>query len=111
MTDRLPPHQDLMLQLRAIGLEATAEVRAIPERRWRFDVGLPAENPWLLVEVHGGVWRSGRHTTGKGFTNDREKINTAVSRGFVVLECTTDQVQSGQARQWIVDTLAQRRAA
>jgi len=71
----------LLQQLEGCGLCPCAlEVRFHPVRRWRFDLA------WLDVEVacevQGGTWLPrGGHTTGKGFANDREKMNTAQIMG------------------------------
>jgi len=66
------------------------ELRFHPKRRWRFDLALPSQ--MLAVEIHGGVWQQGRHTRGRGFIQDRIKINTAVLMGWRVLEFTTEHI-------------------
>lgn len=73
------------------GLEPVAEYRAVPERRWRYDIAIPRAK--VLIEVHGAVWTMGRHVRGRGFTNDREKMNAAQARGWAVLEYTTGQIE------------------
>jgi very-short-patch-repair endonuclease len=55
-------------------------------RRWRFDCAWPAEK--VAVELEGGVWSSGRHTSGIGFSKDLEKLNAAVELGWRVLRYT-----------------------
>lgn len=60
------------------------EYRFDPVRRWRMDFAWP--DKLVAVEVHGAVFRGGRHVRGSGFLNDREKMNTALSRGWRVLE-------------------------
>ncbi|MHA2903163.1 hypothetical protein ACW9FB_11820 [Ralstonia mannitolilytica] len=64
-------------------------------RRWKFDFA----NPALMValEVEGGTWTRGRHTSGKGYAADCEKYSTAAVMGWRVLRFTTDQVKSGMA--------------
>lgn len=67
------------------------EYRVVPGRRWRFDYAYPQYK--IGIEIHGGVWVSGRHTRGSGFIKDREKMNRAVLAGWLVLEfpiVTTD---------------------
>jgi hypothetical protein len=69
-------------------------------RRWRFDCA------WLTprkvaLELHGKTWAGGRHTRGKGFAADREKMNEAQIRGWVVIEATYDQFDSGQVWLWL----------
>jgi very-short-patch-repair endonuclease len=71
------------------------EYRFDPIRRWRFDLYSPTHR--LALELHGGIWKGGRHTTGSGFAADREKMNAAVEAGIRVLEYTTAEVNSGNA--------------
>lgn len=70
-----------------------------PERKWRFDLAWPERR--LAVEVDGGIWTGGRHTSGKGYTNDCEKVNTATVEGWRVLRVVPAQIKSGQAVEWI----------
>ena len=60
------------------------EYRFHPERMWRFD--LAWVDAQVAVEIHGGVFAFGHHTRGKGFLDDREKIGTAITLGWKVLE-------------------------
>lgn len=63
---------------------------ALPERKWAFDLAWP---DWsVAVEIQGGVWTHGRHTRGRGFLDDREKINEAQLRGWIVLEISPQQL-------------------
>ena len=64
--------------------EPTPEHRFAPPRRWRLDFAWPEHR--VAVEVHGAVYRQGRHTRGGGFLKDREKMNTAQLMGWKVLE-------------------------
>lgn len=89
------------------GLPAyVTEHRFHPTRRWRLDYAWPDMK--IALEVHGGVRSGGRHTRGTGFTNDREKMNTAASMGWIIIEATADQIRNGQARAWL-DTLFKQR--
>ena len=71
------------------------EYRFHDTRRWRFDFAYPDKK--IAIEVEGGVYRGGRHTRGKGFTNDCVKYNTANELGWTVYRYTTEQVQKGEA--------------
>lgn len=71
------------------------EYRFAPDRRWRFDFAHPGSR--LSVEIEGGTWSGGRHTTGTGFAADCEKYNAATVMGWRVLRFTPDQVASGEA--------------
>lgn len=67
------------------GLPApVAEHRFHPERKWRFDFAFVEYR--VAVEIHGSVYRQGRHTRGTGFLDDREKMVEAQLLGWRVLE-------------------------
>ncbi len=55
------------------------EYRFHPRRKWLFDFAWPSH--MLAVEVEGGAYSGGRHTTGPGFTGDCEKYNEAMLAG------------------------------
>lgn len=55
----------------------------------------------VAVEVDGGTWSGGRHTTGSGFQADCEKVNEAVLMGWRVLRFTSTHIKSGVAVQTI----------
>jgi hypothetical protein len=80
-----------------------------PERKWRFDYA------WLdlkvALEIHGGVFTNGRHTRGKGFTEDKVKMNEAQLLGWIVIEATTAQVKNGQMLNWINEAVRNRCAS
>jgi very-short-patch-repair endonuclease len=79
------------------------EYRFHPIRKWRFDFAFPAQG--LAVEIEGGVWTGGRHTSGAGFTKDMEKYNTAALRGWRLLRFTPRQVKLGVALAYIKEAL------
>lgn len=72
-------------------------------RKWRFDYA------WLdlkvALEIHGGVFTNGRHTRGKGFSEDKVKMNSAQLLGWIVIEATTAQVKNGQMLSWINEAI------
>ena len=79
--------------------EYQAEYRFDAFRRWRFDFAWPDLK--LAVEVEGGTWAGGRHTTGSGFEKDCEKYNSAAAQGWTVLRYTGGLIKSGAAIQQI----------
>jgi very-short-patch-repair endonuclease len=81
-------------QLDARGIGYERELMLIPKRRFRFDFLLAGD---LIVEVEGGTWSGGRHTTGAGFKSDCFKYNAALELGYRVLRYTTDMVTKGEA--------------
>jgi len=90
---------------RAHGLpEPLAEFQFHPPRRWRLDYAWeffrlrlsgPMHHVQVALEVNGGVWNQGRHTRGAGFIRDMAKLNQAQLDGWIVLQCTPQQVASG----------------
>lgn len=71
------------------------EHRFAPPRRWRFDFAWP--DHMVAVEVEGGSWVSGRHTTGKGFEADCEKYAEAAILGWRVIRVTPRMIDDGRA--------------
>tara|TARA_R110001592_G_scaffold186345_1_gene430703 strand:- start:235 stop:660 length:426 start_codon:yes stop_codon:yes gene_type:complete len=82
-------------QLDARGIGYERELMLIPGRRFRFDFLLAQFA--LVIEVEGGTWSGGRHTTGAGFRSDCFKYNSALELGYRVLRYTTDMVTRGEA--------------
>ena len=73
-----------------LGVEVVREFRFHPQRRWRFDYAIPSER--IALEVEGGVWTGGRHTSPRGFLGDIEKYNAAVVAGWRVVRTTPDRL-------------------
>lgn len=74
-------------------------------RKWRFDYAW--EEHRVALEVEGGVWVGGRHTSGAGFVKDMEKYNEAACLGWRIIRCqprelcsikTVDNIK--RALQW-----------
>jgi len=80
-----------------------------PPRRWRFDFAFP--DRMIAVEIEGGVWSGGRHTTGAGFTRDCEKYNLAAELGWIVFRFTGTDVEDGTALTQIERVMSQDREA
>jgi hypothetical protein len=62
------------------------EHRFHPTRLWRFDYAWPAHR--VALEVEGGRFTGGRHTSAEGFHKDLEKYNAAACLGWRVLRIT-----------------------
>lgn len=75
-----------------LGVECIKEHRFHPPRRWRFDYAIPSQK--IAVEVEGGIWTGGRHTSPKGFLGDIEKYNAAAVDGWSLLRVTPDTLTS-----------------
>ena len=74
------------------GTPVECEYRFHPVRRWRADYAFPAER--ILVEIDGAVYVRGRHTRGKGFEADLEKINAATAMGYRCLRYSTGMLNA-----------------
>lgn len=85
-------------------LDCIREHKFHPVRRWRFDYAIPTAK--IAIEVEGGVWTGGRHTSPKGFLNDMEKYNTATIMGWRLLRTTPDRLCSNETLQMVRDIIA-----
>ena len=95
---------ELALQIRALGLpEPIREYQAIKGRKFRFDFAWLEQR--LLVEVNGGTYTKGAHSTGRGIARDYEKANLAVLQGWRVLSFDGKSVKDGTAVEVIRQAL------
>ena len=86
----------LFFQIKAICLPLPErEFRFHPTRKWRFDFSWP--DRMLAAELAGAVYSQGRHTRGKGFTEDCRKYSEAAILGWRILHLTTQMIPSGEA--------------
>lgn len=74
------------------GPELDEEVRFHDKRRFRIDRASRAVK--VGIELDGGTWVGGRHTTGAGFSKDCEKFNLATLAGWRIFRLTTDMLAS-----------------
>lgn len=90
----------LLSQIQALKLpEPKREFLFHYKRKWRFDFAYPDLK--LAIEVNGGAFSRGRHTRGKGYEDDCEKLAEAAILGWRVISVTTGQVERGEAINWI----------
>ena len=75
------------------------EFRFHPTRLWRVDFAWVV--PRLAVEVEGGIYRGGGHTSVGGLKRDIEKANELTLHGWRLLRFHGDQVKSGEAVETI----------
>ncbi|MDR0864977.1 MAG: hypothetical protein LBO74_08605 [Candidatus Symbiothrix sp.] len=73
-----------------IGVEVLKEYIFHPTRKWRFDYAIPTHK--IALEVEGGVWTKGRHTSPKGFLGDIEKYNAGTLLGWRIFRVTPDEL-------------------
>ena len=94
----------LLQQIRQSGLPTPErQVQLIPGRKWSWDVVYRAE--MIAIEVQGGSWGVGAHSSGLGIARDCEKANSANLAGWCCLAFTTDQIRSGYAIATIQEAL------
>lgn len=74
----------------SLGLEVKKEYQFHPLRKWRFDYAIPSIQ--MAIEVEGGIWTGGRHTSSKGFLGDMEKYNEAALLGWCLIRTTPDEL-------------------
>ena len=81
------------LQLMTANVKFQQEYQAIPGRRYRWDFAIePIDDTRLLIELNGGTWTKGGHSTGGGIQRDYAKANAAVCHGFRQLTFTAQDV-------------------
>ena len=97
---------ELALQIRALDLpEPIREYPAIKGRKFRFDFAWVEPEHRLLVEVNGGTYTKGAHSTGAGIARDYEKIRLAQDCGWKVYPFDGKAVKSGEAVEVIRQAL------
>jgi len=83
-------------QCRLAGLPVLRrEFKFHADRAWRFDFTFLEYA--LAIEIDGGVFSQGRHTRGRGYTEDCVKLNEGAIAGWMILRFTGAMVKSGEA--------------
>lgn len=94
MTRMSEGEETLAFELGRAGIPFAREFTFARPRRWRADFLVGTT---ILVEVDGGSWTGGRHSTGTGFEADCEKQNAATLEGYRLLRFTPRMVDDGTA--------------
>lgn len=99
-----PTNQDLLTRLLDFwGLpRGVLEHHFTKPRMWRFDRAWPEQK--VALEIDGGAFVQGRHTSGPGFRKDAEKMSEAAARGWRVLRLLPEWLtgkQSARTASWI----------
>lgn len=81
------------------GPELEKEYRFDPTRRWRADYAHPASG--VMIEIDGGLWRKGGHSTATGILSDREKDLAATLQGWHMFRLPTDMITDVNLRKII----------
>ena len=89
------------MQLDSAGLTGyVREYQAIPGRRYRFDFAFVSgkwQGKMLLIEINGGTFTKGGHSSGLGLRRDYEKLRLAQDHGWKVYPFDAQAVRSGEA--------------
>jgi very-short-patch-repair endonuclease len=74
-----------------------AEYKFHPVRRWRLDYAFPEVK--LAIELEGGCWIGGRHTSGMGFVKDMQKYNALTEMGWYLLRYEPKKIDYEQIQR------------
>ena len=80
------------------------------KRNWRADIAFLDDR--ILIEIQGGTFKRGgigRHNSGTGYSEDREKSNAAQEEGWMILEYDVNHIKKGYAIEQICRILNTRR--
>lgn len=84
-------------------LEIVSEFKFHDTRRWRLDYCIPSMK--IAIEIEGGVWTGGRHTSGAGFMKDMEKYNACSSLGYHLFRFTPTNKRDEAGIQLIINLI------
>ena len=73
------------------GYEPFKQFKFHQTRKWKFDFAWPVYK--LAVEIQGGTWIKGRHTSGSSREGEYEKMNAAQRLGWCVLQYGTERMK------------------
>jgi hypothetical protein len=81
--------------LKTLGINSVREYKFLHDRRFKFDIAILEHK--IAIEFEGGIFKQGRHTRGKGYSNDAKKYNLAVRHQWKLLRYTTEDTKG---RNW-----------
>lgn len=88
--------QAFATQVRMVGLpDPEREVKLSSEYAHRWDFVWPRYR--LAVEINGGIWNVGGHSTGRGILRDMTKLRIATLAGYRSFQFDADAVEDGSA--------------
>lgn len=87
-------------------IDLMTEYEFHPKRKFRFDFcSIPA---MVGIEIQGGTWTTGGHSTGKGIQRDYEKISEAQMLGWLVFPLTPEKAGELSQLHKIATTIQKR---
>lgn len=88
--------QAFATQVKQVGLpEPEREVMLSPDHAYRWDFVWHRYR--LVVEINGGVWVVGGHSTGTGIIRDMTKLKLATLAGYRCFQFHGDAIEDGSA--------------
>jgi hypothetical protein len=66
------------------------KVMPVPNRRFRLDFA--HIDSLVGIEIAGGIWGKGAHSSGKGLMRDYEKLNLCQMNGWIVFQLSSQQI-------------------
>lgn len=78
----------------SLGLDVIAEYKFHPTRKWMNDYAILSHR--IILEVEGGAWIGGRHTSGSGFLKDMIKYNEVTCMGYKLIRTTPTELFSAK---------------
>ena len=75
-------------------------------RKFRFDFCCPVSK--VAIEINGGTWSNGGHSTGQGIQSDYEKLNLAGMQGWQVFQLTPEKSMDTETLRCIAKVIRDR---
>jgi hypothetical protein len=88
----------------SFGLDAEAEHKFHPSRKWRFDFAFVKER--VAIECQGGIFSGGRHVRGAALLKEHEKLNAAACLGWRVLFVTPDSLCMSETLEMVKEAVS-----
>ncbi len=77
--------------------------KSLKQRSWEFDFACP--NVRILIEVDGGTYFKGGHTSGAALENQYNKQDVAAAMKWTVMRFTRNMIESGVAVALVTQAL------
>ena len=85
-------------------IEFITEFDFFHKRKWRVDYMITNGKNRVAVEVEGGIWTGGRHTSPQGFIKDMEKYNKLSECGILLLRYSYENLTKKETIEQIYET-------
>lgn len=98
--------ESLLKQILEVGLpepEREFQFAKALKKRYAADFCWPTQK--IIVEVEGGTWNAGRHSSGKGFEGDCMKYGLAALMGYRIIRVNNHMIEDGRAAVLVQEAL------